>query len=159
MPRTLPRNHPPGRRVGPSMDDGALTALLTESHTIAVVGLSTDPQKTSHVIAKILIDAGFDVLPVHPTATEILGRTAYPSLADIPVAVDVVDVFRPSAEAEGIAREALAIRAKTLWLQLGIASDEAREIAEAAGLQYVEDTCIGATTTRLGIRGARASAL
>jgi len=140
------------------MDDDALKSLLDSVRTVAIVGLSTDPEKTSSRIARILLDADYDVIPVHPTAREILGRTAYPSLAEIPVHVDVVDVFRPAEEAPGIARDAVAIGAGTLWLQLGIASDEARAIAEAAGLGYVEDTCIGATTLRLGNRAAGASA-
>ena len=136
------------------MDDTALKSLLDSSRTVAIVGLSTDPEKASSKIAEILIEAGYDVIPVHPKATEILGRTAYATLADIPVPVDIVDVFRPAEEAEGIARQAVEIGAKTLWLQLGISSAQARELAEGAGLQYVEDTCIGATTQRLGNRAA-----
>jgi len=136
------------------MDDDALKTLLDSSRTVAIVGLSTDPEKTSSKIAEILLGAGYHVIPVHPSATEILGRKAYHSLAEIPVPVDIVDVFRPAAEAEGIAEQAVAIGTKTLWLQLGIASAEARAIAEAAGIQYVEDTCIGATTLRLGNRAA-----
>jgi len=134
------------------MNDDELKSLLDEYRTVAIVGLSTDPEKTSSTIAEILIEAGYDVIPVHPTATEILGRTAYASLADIPVTVDIVDVFRPAEEAAGVAEQAVAIGAKTLWLQLGIASPEARSTAEAAGLQYVEDRCIGETTRRLGNR-------
>jgi predicted CoA-binding protein len=134
------------------MDDGALKLLLDSSRRVAIVGLSTDPEKTSSKVAGILIDAGYDVIPVHPKAAEILGRTAYASLAEVPVQVDIVDVFRPAEEAAGIARGAVEIGAKTLWLQLGITSAEARTTAENAGLQYVEDTCIGATTKRLGNR-------
>ena len=139
------------------MDDDVLKSLLESARTVAIVGLSTDPEKPSSVIAEILIGAGYDVIPVHPKAQEILGWTAYPSLAEIPVPVDIVDVFRPADEAAGIARAAAAIGAKTLWLQLGIASEEARTVAEAAGLRYVEDTCIGATTERLGNRAASAA--
>ena len=84
------------------MNDDELKSLLDSSRTVAIVGLSTDPKKTSSKIAGILIEAGYDVIPVHPTATEILGRTAYATLADIPVKVDIVDVFRPAAEAAGI---------------------------------------------------------
>ncbi|CAN5254442.1 CoA-binding protein [soil metagenome] len=144
----------PAPLVSPLMDDTELKSLLDSSRTVAIVGLSTDPEKTSSKIAGILIDAGYDVIPVHPKAAEILGRTAYPTLGDIPVPVDIVDVFRPSEEGEGIARQAVAIGAKTLWLQLGIASAEARAIAEDAGLRYVEDRCIGETTKRLGNRAA-----
>jgi predicted CoA-binding protein len=134
------------------MDDTELKSLLEESRTVAIVGLSTDPEKASSAIARIMIDAGYDVIPVHPKATEILGRKAYATLADIPFPVDIVDVFRPSDETPGIAQQAVDIGAKTVWLQLGIASDDARRIATDAGLRYVEDTCIGATTVRLGNR-------
>jgi hypothetical protein len=136
------------------MNDDELKSLLESSRTVAVVGLSTDPQKASSKVAEVLIDAGYDVIPVHPKATSILGRTAYPSLAAIPVPVDIVDVFRPAAEASGIAREAVEVGAKTLWLQLGIVSSDAEAIAEEAGLSYLEDICIGDTTTRLGNRAA-----
>jgi len=136
------------------MNDDELKSLLESSRTVAVVGLSTDPQKASSKVAEVLIDAGYDVIPVHPKATSILGRTAYPSLAAIPVPVDIVDVFRPAAEAAGIAREAVEVGAKTLWLQLGIVSSDAEAIAEDAGLPYLEDICIGDTTTRLGNRAA-----
>jgi len=138
------------------MDDAALKSLLDTSKTVAIVGLSTDPEKTSSKIAEILIGAGYDVIPVHPKATEILGRTAYPTLSDIPFPVDIVDVFRASADTPPIAQQAVAIGAKTLWLQLGIASEESRAIAEAGGLTYLEDICIGETTKRLGNRAAAA---
>lgn len=132
------------------MDDTALKSLLETTRTVAVVGLSTNPEKPSVAVAKVLLDAGYDVIPVHPTATKILGRKAYKTLADIPVPIDIVDVFRPAHEAPGIARQAVDIGASTLWLQLGLTSDEARETAEGAGLSYVEDICIGETTLRLG---------
>lgn len=140
------------------MNDDALKSLLESARTVAIVGLSTDPEKTSSKIAEILIDAGYDVIPVHPKADEILGRTAYASLADIPVPVDIVDVFRPADEAAGIARQAVEIGAKTLWLQLEITSSPARSIATDGGLHYVENTCIGATTKRLGNRAAGTAA-
>ena len=132
------------------MDDETLKSLLNEARTVAVVGLSAQPGKPSVAVAKVLIDAGYDVIPVHPTATEILGRKAYANLADVPVPVDIVDVFRPSDEAPGIAHQAADIGAGALWLQLGITSDEARATAEGAGLRFVEDTRIGETTLRLG---------
>ena len=140
------------------MTDEELTALLESSSTVAIVGLSTDPAKASNGVAKILIRAGYDVIPVHPTADVILGRKAYRSLADIPVPIDIVDVFRPAAEAAGIARQAASVGAKTLWLQLGIVSDDARAVAADAGLVYLEDICIGETTKRLGNRPAAAAA-
>ena len=94
---------------------------------------------------------GFRIIPVNPSADEILGEPAYPALGDIKEPVDVVDVFRPAAEAPGIARQAVAIGARALWLQHGIKSDEARSIAEAAGLDYVEDLCMGRESVRLHI--------
>lgn len=132
--------------------DAELAALLNSAVTIAVVGTSTNPDKAAHKVPAILIDAGYTVIPVHPTATEILGRRAYPSLADIPGHIDIVDVFRPAAEAPGIAGQAVAVGAGTLWLQLGISSAEAERIAGQAGLGFVQNTCIGETSRRLRTR-------
>jgi predicted CoA-binding protein len=115
--------------------------VLAAANTIAVVGLSRDPAKAAHAVPASLQTAGFRIIPVHPSATELLGEKVYRKLADIPVQVDLVDVFRPSAEAAGIAEQAVAIGAKALWLQQGIVSAEARKIAEAAGLDYVENRC------------------
>jgi predicted CoA-binding protein len=133
-----------------SHSDAELAKLLNSAVTIAVVGTSTNPEKAAHKVPAILVDAGYTVIPVHPTATEILGRRAYPRLADIPGHVDIVDVFRPATEAPGIAEQAVAIGAGALWLQLGVTSTEAGRIAERAGLAFVQDTCIGETTRRLG---------
>lgn len=126
-------------------------AILEKYSVVAVVGISTDPTKAAHRIPKTLKTAGFKVIPVNPTATEVLGEKAYPTLADIPEQVDIVDVFRPSDEAADIARQAVEIGAKALWLQIGITSDEARAIAEDAGLDFVEDRCMGNETRSLGI--------
>lgn len=114
---------------------------LSAANTIAVVGLSRDPAKAAHAVPAALQAAGFRIIPVHPSAGELLGEKVYRSLADIPEPVDLVDVFRPAPEAPGIAREAVAIGAKTLWLQQGIVSAEARRIATDAGLTYIEDRC------------------
>lgn len=115
--------------------------VLAGAKTIAVVGLSRDPGKAAHGVPAVLQAHGFRIIPVHPWATELLGEKVYRSLADIPEPVDLVDVFRPSPEAAGIAEQAVAIGAKALWLQQGIVSVEARRIAEGAGLDYVEDRC------------------
>jgi hypothetical protein len=115
--------------------------ILASAKTIAVVGLSRDPAKAAHGVAATLQAHGFRIIPVHPSATELLGEKVYRSLKDIPEPVDLVDVFRPSPEAPGIAADAVAIGAKALWLQQGIVSAEARHIAEDAGLEYVEDRC------------------
>jgi len=117
--------------------------ILREFSTIAVVGLSRDPSKAAHNIPARMQRAGFRVIPVNPFVESVLGEKAYKSLADVPFPVEVVLVFRPSGEAAGIAQAAVAIGAKALWLQQGIVSEEARRIAESAGLLYVEDRCIG----------------
>lgn len=127
-------------------------AILTRLRTVAVVGMSTNPDKAAHGVPRALQAAGFRIIPVHPSADEIAGEKAYPRLADIPEPVDIVDVFRPADEAPGIARQAVDIGAKVLWLQLGLRSDEARAIAEDAGLDYVEDRCMAVERARFGIR-------
>jgi uncharacterized protein len=125
--------------------------LLSSARTIAVVGLSTQPWKAAHSVPASLKAAGYKVIPVHPTATEILGEKVYRSLLDIPEHVDIVDVFRPAAETPAIAEQAVQIKAGALWLQLGIVNDQARSIAEAGGLTYVEDRCIAVERSALGL--------
>ncbi|MBE1576658.1 CoA-binding protein [Amycolatopsis sp. WAC 01375] len=117
------------------------TEILAGSKTIAVVGLSRDPAKASHGVAAVLQAHGFRIIPVHPSADELLGEKVYRSLTDIPEPVDLVDVFRPSEDTPPIAEQAVAIGAKALWLQQGIVSAESRRIAEEGGLAYVEDRC------------------
>ena len=126
--------------------------ILRDYGTIAVVGLSANPAKAAHSVPAAMQSAGFRVIPVHPSADEILGERAYRSLGEIPEPIDLVNVFRPAAEAPGIAREAAGAGAKALWLQLGIVSDDAREIAQGAGLQYVENRCIAVERARFGVR-------
>ncbi|MBX3079209.1 MAG: CoA-binding protein [Cryobacterium sp.] len=133
------------------MSEDELRALLESSTTIAVVGASTHERKAANRIPRWLMKAGFTIIPVNPSADEILGQKAYRTLADIPVPVDIVDVFRPAEEAAGVAEQAAAIGAKTLWLQLEIRSEEARAIAEAAGMNFIEDNCLGVTVNELGI--------
>src|SRR5436309_11514447 len=116
--------------------------LLERSGTIAVVGFSTHREKEAHRIPRQMMDAGWTVIPIHPSADEVAGQKAYRRLADVPGEIDLVDVFRPSGEAAEVTRQAVEAGAKAVWLQLGIASDEAREIAGAAGVDYVEDLCI-----------------
>ena len=125
--------------------------IYEETKTIAVVGASSDESKPSHRIPKYLQSQGFKIIPVSPKGGECLGEKVYAKLADIPEPVDVVDVFRPADETPQIARDAVAIGAKVLWLQSGIANDEAEGIAEAAGLKVVMDRCMGATHRQLGL--------
>lgn len=125
--------------------------ILRDYSSVAVVGMSRDDSKAAHSIPMRLRRAGFDVIPVNPHVDRILELPSYPTLAAVPRPVEVVLVFRPSGEAAGIAREAVAIGAKALWLQQGITSPEARAIADAAGLAYVEDECIGVARARYQI--------
>lgn len=116
--------------------------ILKESKTIAVVGLSSDPMKPSFGIAEALQSHGYKIIPVNPKEPEILGEKAYPTLKDIPVPVDIVNVFRRPEHTPEVATEAVAIGAKALWLQSGISNDEAERIATAGGLDVVMDHCI-----------------
>ncbi|MGH3629292.1 MAG: CoA-binding protein [Sciscionella sp.] len=125
---------------------------LAAADTIVVVGLSTHEHKEAHAIPAAMQAAGYRMIPVHPSAAEILGERAYRSLDDVTESVDIVNVFRPAAEAPGIARQAVRIGAKALWLQQGIVSEEARSIAEQAGLDYVEDRCMGVVRAVAGLR-------
>jgi uncharacterized protein len=125
--------------------------ILEEASTVAVVGCSTDPDKAGHRIPAQLQAAGYRIVPVHPSADEVLGEKAYRTLEEIPGPVDLVNVFRPAEEAPEIARAAAAIGAKALWLQVGIRSPEARRIAREAGMGYVEDRCSGTDRRWFGI--------
>jgi uncharacterized protein len=128
-----------------------LLRIYAETRTIAVVGASSDASKDAHTIPRYLQSQGYRILPVNPHGGQILGERVFRSLAEIDVPVDVVDVFRPAQEAPDIARQAVAIGAKVLWLQAGIVSEEARRIGEAAGLIVIMDRCMGATHGFLGL--------
>jgi len=126
--------------------------ILEEFDTITVVGLSVDPMKSAHSVPAAMQAFGWRLIPVNPHADEILGEPVYRRVGDVPGGVGFVNVFRPSADCPDIARQAVAAGAKALWLQLDIVSAEAREIAESAGLLYVEDRCIAVERARHAIR-------
>lgn len=115
---------------------------LLDMSTIAIVGLSSNPARPSHGVAAYLLDHGYTVIPVNPRETAVLGQQAYASLDDVPVPVDVVDVFRESSAVPDIARDAVRIGARGLWLQLGVINTEGIELAVAGGLDVVADLCI-----------------
>jgi predicted CoA-binding protein len=131
--------------------DATLRSILDEARTIAVVGLSSRPDRDSHGVARYLQRRGYRVVPVNPNETEVLGEKAYPSLLDVPtdVAIDIVDVFRRAEATPPIAEQAVRAGARVLWLQEGIVNDEARRIAEEGGLTVVMDRCIRTTRARL----------
>ena len=135
--------------------DPDLKRLLTEATTIAMVGASSNPEKTSFGIMQKLQKAGYRVIPVNPRETEILGERSYPSLIDVPERIDIVDVFRRPEDAPSIADEAVTIGARALWLQTGIVSEDAAARAQAGGLIVVMDKCIGATHSLLHIPSKR----
>lgn len=129
--------------------DDELREIYGETKTIAVVGASNDEAKAASSIPRYLQSQGYRIVPVNPRGGEILGEQSYPSLKEVDVPVDVVDVFRPSEETPAIARDAVTIGAKLLWLQLGIESEEAAKIAQEGGLTVVMNLCMGATHKRL----------
>jgi uncharacterized protein len=129
--------------------DAIVQHILTSYSTITVVGASADPAKAAHTVPAHMQRHGWRIIPVNPHAEEILGEPVYRAVADVPEQVGLVDVFRPSEQTPDIARQAVAAGATALWLQLGIASAEARAIAEAAGLLYVEDRCLVIEQRRL----------
>ena len=121
--------------------------ILERYRRIAMVGLSSNPYRPSHFAAIYLIAEGYEVIPVNPRESQVLGRTSYPALAAIPVRedgcpVEVVDIFREPAAVPGIVEDAIAIGAKVIWMQLGVIHNEAAERANAAGLEVVMDRCM-----------------
>lgn len=122
-------------------DDAGLHRILENHKVIAMVGLSPKADRPSNVVARYLLAHGYTVIPVNPVQREILGQPCYASLRDIPVKVDMVDVFRNAADVPPIAADAIAIGARSLWLQLGVIHPEAAEAASNAGLDVVMDRC------------------
>jgi predicted CoA-binding protein len=131
--------------------DPILKQLLIDASTIAIVGASSNPDKASYGIMQKLQSAGYRVIPVNPRETEVLGERSYSSLTDIPDHIDIVDVFRRAEDTPPIADEAVKIGAKALWLQTGIASEDAAARATAGGLMAVMDACIGTLHTVLRV--------
>jgi predicted CoA-binding protein len=126
------------------MDDSneKLRRILKSTRTIAVVGLSAQWHRPSYFAAKYLQDHGYRIIPVNPMYEEVLGEKCYRSLRDIPGPVDMVDCFRKSAEIPAIAQDAIALGARVLWMQLGVENAQARQCAEEAGLEVVENRCV-----------------
>jgi predicted CoA-binding protein len=127
----------------PVVDDIAgLRRILLQSRTIAVVGLSSSWYRPSFFAAKYMQDHGYRIIPVNPNCTEVLGERCYPSLAAIPDRIDIVDCFRKPDEIPPIARDAVGVGARVLWMQLGIRNDQAAEIALEGGLDVVMNRCV-----------------
>ncbi len=135
--------------------DALVQRILTSYDTITVVGASAAAAKAAHSVPAHMQRHGWRIIPVNPHADQILGEQVYRVLSDVPEQVGLVDVFRPAEQAADIARQAVAVGATALWLQLGIVSAEARAIAEGAGLLYVEDRCLIIEQRRLGLQAPR----
>ena len=128
--------------VQPSDDINSLRRILKENRVLAVVGLSASWHRPSYFAAKYMLEHGYRVIPVNPQYREVLGQKCYASLRDIPEKVDLVDVFRKTADVMPVADDAIAIGARVLWQQLGVRNEEAAAKARAAGLETVMDRCV-----------------
>jgi len=147
----------------PAAADALMRRMLTESRTIAIIGASPRPDRPSHGVLRTLVAAGWQILPVNPMPEAlrdgVAGLPCFPTLqaaaASLPVGerIDLVDVFRRSEDCEEVAREAVAIGAAGLWLQLGVISPAAAQIAAGAGMDFVQDRCPAIEMPRLGITG------
>ncbi|KTR92136.1 CoA-binding protein [Pantoea dispersa] len=135
------------------MNDQTIRDVLTQTQRIALVGASDRTERASYGVMKYLLDQGYDVVPVSPklAGQQLLGQTVYGTLAEIPGKIDMVDVFRNSEAAWGVAQEAIAIGAKTLWLQLGVINEQAAVLARDAGLTVIMDRCPKMEIPRLGV--------
>ncbi len=131
--------------------DQDIKRLLSSATTIAIIGASSNPERPSNGIMRKLKSVGYRVIPVNPNETEVLGERAYPTLADVPERIDIVDVFRRAEFTPPIADDAIRVGAKALWLQSGVTSEEAADRAEAGGLTVVMDACIGVMHSMLQV--------
>ena len=129
--------------------DQVMKDILLSIKTIASVGVSSNPGKVSYSVAKYLMDHGYRVIPVNPTATEILGEKSYPDLSSVPDKIDVVQVFRRPEDVPPVVEEAIKAGAKVVWMQEGIVNEEAAQMARDAGLQVVMDACMRVNHIRL----------
>jgi predicted CoA-binding protein len=126
----------------PSDDEETIIRRLLRARRIAIVGLSDDPSRPSHEIGEYLLSRGKTIIPVNPNHAEVLGLKCYSSLAEVPGPIDLVNVFRRPEHCAGVARDAIAAGAKGVWLQSGIMNDEARDLAQRAGIDFVQNRCI-----------------
>jgi predicted CoA-binding protein len=135
----------------PINSDEGIREVLSNTRTIALVGASPNPDRASHAVMHYMLDRGYHVIPVNPNETEILGQKVVASLKDIQEPVDMVDVFRTAEAAGPVCDEAIAIGAKSVWLQLGVINEEGAKRAEAAGLKVIMDRCPAIDMPRLGM--------
>jgi predicted CoA-binding protein len=127
---------------GLTMTADAIAEILRTARTIAVVGLSSNPERPSYEVSAYMQVAGYRIIPVNPNETEVLGEKSYFSLEDVPGKIDIVNIFRRSEDIPPVVESAIRTGAKTIWMQLGIENAEAAERGRAAGITVVEDACI-----------------
>ena len=130
-------------------NDNELRNILKSVHTVACVGVSTNPDKPSYGIFQYLVGAGYNMIPVNPTAPEVMGRRSYPDVPSIPEKIDVVQIFRKPEDVPPVVEQAIQAGARVVWMQEGIVNQQAAERAEQAGLQVVMDRCMMKTHQRL----------
>jgi len=130
-------------------DDAQISSLLKNSTTIAVVGISGNPERDSYKVAKYLQKQGYKIIPINPAIKEVLGEKAYSSLTHVSIPVDIVDVFRRSEKVPEVIKEALRAKPKAIWLQLGVVNEEAAKQAIEKGLIVIMDRCIKIEHNRL----------
>ena len=129
--------------------DGEMEELLKTARVIAIVGLSPEEGKASNSVARYLKEKGYRIIPVNPGHEEILGEKAYKSLLDIPETVDIVDIFMRAEKVMPVVEEALKLKPRAIWLQLGIRNDDARRLIEQTDVAYAEDKCVKLEHSRL----------
>lgn len=122
--------------------DEKLKRILEENKTIAVVGCSRDPKKPAHTVPKYMKEQGYEIIPVNPFADQILGEKVHKSLSEINKPIDIVDIFRPSEQCLEVVKEAVNLKPKVIWMQLGIKNEEAAQLAEKNGIEVIMDKCI-----------------
>ena len=130
-------------------DDKELRNILRSAHNVACVGVSTNPEKPSYGIFQYLLEAGYNMIPVNPTAPLVMGRRSYPDLASVPEKIDVVQIFRKPEDVPPVVEQAIQAGARVVWMQEGIVNQQAAERAEQAGLQVVMNRCMMKTHMRL----------
>lgn len=137
----------------PAPDELNTIRRLSQGQRIAIVGLSNDPSKPSHAVAEYLLAAGKQIIPVNPNHATVMGLHCYHSLSEVPEPIDVVDVFRPADACPQTVREAIAAGAHGIWLQAGIVSEEARQLAAQAKIDFVQNRCLMVEHRRLSAKG------
>lgn len=131
------------------LEQEQIRELLKTARVIAVVGLSPDEEKPSNSVSRYLREKGYRIIPVNPAQDEVIGEKSYKSLSDIPEKIDIVDIFMRSEKVLPVVEEALKLKPKAIWLQLGIRNDEARRLVEQTDIGYVEDKCVKQEYARL----------